>query len=219
MTVDPNRQALGIVGNEFRLMVKKIDRRMDDAPATTGVVYSIFDLVDEHLSLLVDCVEDFTDAVSEAHRMATNERDDHYQRVSYRMNAELDGILDGHDDLRSLNANDDVYEGWSLLVEVYEETLIQIRDWLEEVAECYEDPVAALRKRGLPTDGSEPINLSLVMKAPRQLKRLTRWQQRHGRQLAIAIAEDEAWAREQRRSAHRTGLIAGSMIGWWLGKD
>ena len=217
MTADSNLQPLGIVGNEFRLMVGKIDRRMDDAPPTTGVIYNIFDLVDEHLSLLVDCVEDFADAVSEGHRLATDERDEHYRRVSYRMNAELDGILDGYDDLRSLNADYDVYEGWSLLVEIYDETLIQIRGWLEEVAECYEDPIAALRKRGLPTDGSEPINLSLVMKAPRQMKRLTRWQQRHGRQLAIA--EDEAWAREQRRVAHRTGLIAGSMIGWWLGKD
>ena len=190
---------------------------MDTTPPKTRGVYSIFDLVDEHLSLLVDGVNDFGDEVSKGLGTLTDEPDEYYRRVANGMNAELDGIFDGYDELRSLNANHEIYEGWSLLVEIYDETLLQIQHWLEDVVEYCEDPNAVLKRRGLPTDGTAEVNLQLEMKPPRQLKRLTRWQQRMGRQLTLA--QDEAWAREHRRSAHRTGLIAGSMIGWWLGKD
>lgn len=216
MTADSIWRPLVVLGGEFRVMVEKIDRQMDTTRPKTGVVHNIFDLVDEHLALLVDGVNDFADEVREGLGQLTDEPDEYYQRVAYRMNAELEGIFHGYDELRSLNSNHEIYEGWSLLVEIYDETLLQIQNWLEDVVEYCEDPNAVLKRRGLPTDGTAEVDLRLEMQPPRQLKRLTRWQERRGRQLTLA--QDAAWAREQRRSAHRTGLIAGSMIGWWLGK-
>ena len=59
-----------------------------------------------------------------------------------------------------LDPSPDDFEGWSLLVEIYEETLNQIRDYIAEVVEFLDDPVAGVRKRGIPADGSGVVNLA-----------------------------------------------------------
>ena len=132
------------------------------------------------------------------------------------MNMELEGILIGYDNLRSLKASDDDFTGWSLLVEIYEDTLFQIHDWFEEVVEFLDDPLAGVRKRGIPADGSGAVNLHLEMRPPRQLNRLTRWLEHRGYDLKAA--QEAAWAAEDRRRAHRQGLVVGTLLGLWLGK-
>ena len=118
--------------------------------------------------------------------------------------------------MRGLKPSDDDFNGRSLLVEIYEETLFQIHDWLEEVVEFLDDPVAGVRKRGISADGSRTVKLQLEMRPPRQMNCLARWLKRRGHDLTTA--QEEAWAAQDRRRAHRTGLVVGSLLGLWPGK-
>ena len=121
---------------------------------------------------------------------------------------------EGYDNVRCLQASDEDFEGWSILREIYEETLYQIRGWLDEVVDFLDDPVAGVKKRGLPADGSGVVNLDLVIKAPRQLNRLTSWSKR--RYDLMAAEHQNAWVQEERR-ARRDDMILGALAGWFIG--
>ena len=216
MTDDPIPRPLIILGEEFRLMVDVLHMRMDETPFETGSVFDIFDLVDEHLELLTRHVGAFCEEVSNGLGRLTHEPDAYFHGVASRMNIELEGILIGYDNLRGQKASDDDFRGWSLLVEIYEDTLFQIHDWLEEVVEFLDDPLAGVKKRRIPADGSGAVKLQLEMRPPRQMNRLTRWLERRGYDLKAA--QEAAWAAEDQRRAHRTGLVVGSLLGLWLGK-
>ena len=62
-----------------------------------------------------------------------------------------------------------------LLAGVYRHLLTEIRNWMEELVEVIGDPLAAVKRRGLPTSGyvELPINLTLT-EAP-QLAELHDW--------------------------------------------
>ena len=177
---------------------------MDEVPVEAGEVSDILGLVDEHTALLTAHVIAFGEAIGEGLGRLTHEPDEYFHEVASRLNAELEGILDGYDDVRRLKPDEEDFEGWALLVEIYEETLFQIQFWLEEVVEFLNDPLAGVKKRGIPVDGNGAVNL------------LTRWLESRGHDLRVA--REKAWTQGDRRRAHRAGLIVGSLIGWWTGK-
>ena len=215
MTDEPIPRPLTILGEAFRFMAEKLETRMDQEPFETGSVFNISDLVDEHVHLLSDHVSAFTAQVNEGLGLLTYEPDEHFHGAARRIRAELEGILDGYDSLRGLQASAEDFEGWSLLVEIYKETLYQIQVWLDEVADFADDPVAGAKKRGVSTDGNGVVNLGLVMNPPPQIDRLTSWLT-HKHDL-MAAQHQNAWEQE-RRHAHRDSMIAGVLIGLFVGK-
>lgn len=214
MTDEPIPRPLIVLGEEFRLMIDGLLMGMDETPFEIGNVFSIFDLVDEHLERLARHVTTFCEEIGNGLGRLTHEPDEYFRGVASRMNMELEEILAGYNDVRGLTPAHEDFEGWSLLVEVYEDTLFQIHDWLEEVVEFVDDPVAGVRKRGIPADGTGTVNLQLEMRPPHQLNRLTRWLNHRGHDL---MAELQSALEEDQRRAHRTGMIAGTILGLWLG--
>ena len=198
---------------ELRLMARELGTRMDETPFVTGTVFDIFDLVDEHAALLGLHVSAFGEEVNQGLGRLTDEPDAYFHRVARRLNTELDAILDGYDEVRRLKPDDADFEGWSLLVQIYEETLFQLQLWLEEVVEFLDDPVAGVKRRGVPAGGT--VHLQLEMRPPHQMKALTRWLKHRGHDLRAA-AHDRAMA-EARQQGHLTGMAVGSVLGWWLG--
>ena len=87
MTDDPIPRPLIILGEEFRLMIDGLLLRMDETPFETGSVFSIFDLVDEHLELLGDHVSAFCEEVGNGLGRLTHEPDEYFRGVASRMNA------------------------------------------------------------------------------------------------------------------------------------
>jgi len=210
MTTDSLPRPLIILAEEFRQMDEAVGTRMAAQSFDTGAVFDIFDLVDRHLVLMNDRVSAFSREIDAGLGSLYHGPDDYFHRAASRLSAELDAILDGYDEVRGLQPSHEEFDGWSLLVEIYEETLYQIQDWLVEVVEFADDPEAGMRKRRTPSDGSGVVNLCLEMKPPRQLQRLTRWLERRGRQLTVA--------EHDMRAAHRTGMVAGTLFGLWMGK-
>ena len=214
MTDEPIPRPLIVLGEAFGVMSRELDERMRATPWAGGTVFDIFDLVDEHMTLLAVHVAAFAEEVNEGLGRLTDEPDAYFHGVTGRLTTELEAILDGYDDVRGLNPSDEVFEGWSLLVEIYEETLFQIRGWLGEAVEFLDDPVGTVKRRGIPPGGT--VNVGLEMKPPRQMRALTRWLQRRGHDLGVA-AHDRAMA-EARQHGHVQGMVAGALLGWWIGK-
>lgn len=212
MTDDAVPRPLVLLGEEFRRMCTEVDTRMDAAPFRSATLYDIHELLDEHLPLLTTHVAGFGEEIEEGLGHLTHEPDSYFRRIARRMSSHLDAILDGYDDVRSLDANAEDYTGWSLLVEIYEETLFQIHLWLDEVVDFVDDPVAVLKQRGIPPGGT--LNLRLQMEPPPQFDRLTRWLNRRG--LTLQAAQEEEFGKALQRS-HTQGLVAGALFGWWLG--
>ena len=212
MTDDPIPRPLIVLGEWFRQMDDESSRRMNEAPLQTGTIYDIADLIDDHLHRLVDHVNAFADVVNEGLGRLSYEPDEYFNGVARRLEAELDGILDCYDEVRGLTPGADDFEGWSLLVEIHEETVYQIQRWLREVRDCVDDPVSVARKRSVSDGDDTVVNLALEMQPPRQVKQLTRWLEYRAR------ANEHAWAQHQRR-ARRNSMIAGTLLGLWWGKD
>ncbi len=212
MTDDAVPRPLVLLGEEFRRMCREVDTRMDETPFRNAPLFDIGELLDEHLPLLSEHVTGFGEEINEGLGHLTLEPDSYFRRIARRMNSHLDAILDGYDDVRSLDSNAEDYTGWSLLVEIYEETLFQIHLWLDEVVDFVDDPVTFLKQRGVPPGGT--LNLSLQMEAPPQVDRLTQWLNRRGH--VLQAAQEEELGKALQRS-HTQSLVAGTLLGWWLG--
>ena len=73
MTAEPIPRPLIILGEEFRLMAGELEMRMSEPPFEAGSVFSIFDLVDEHLEILGAQFGAFGDAISNGLGQLTHE--------------------------------------------------------------------------------------------------------------------------------------------------
>ncbi|MCY4059992.1 MAG: hypothetical protein OXG44_18565, partial [Gammaproteobacteria bacterium] len=142
-------------------------------------------------------------------------------RGAARMEICLERLLDDYDEVRRANPGHADSEGFRLIEKVYRDTLLQIQDWLDETVECLNDPMGALKKRGLVLEEGKrvPITSDLDFEPPQSMRDLERWTLQRGDEL---IAEeraklDEASARMSRSGTGCLGLLATFGLGWWLG--
>ena len=216
MTDDDLPRPLIVLGERFREIDRNASTRMEEKPLHRGAVWDIFSLVDEHLLRMVGHVEAFANVVNEELGRLTHESDAYVNAVAGRLDAELGGIFDSYDEVRGLAPGADDMEGWNLLLELHVETVVMIRDWLNRVVEFVDDPAGGMRRHGVQPGDDTEINLQLRMNPPRQLKQLTRWLERRAAQAGRAW--HEAWARERSGVRHEA-MIAGTLLGLWLGND
>lgn len=137
---------------------------------------------------------------------ASDAPDADVHRAAGRVEAVLDDQLRLHAALYHLRAEPAYVRGQELLLATYRNTLIQIRDWLQEIVETLADPMAALEKRGLPTSGKVELQLSLELTAPKELGQFRDW---------LAREADEEDERTSRADAWGTllTLAAGVLLG------
>ena len=58
---------------------------------------------------------------------------------------------------------------------VFRHTLRQIRGWLRDVVDTAADPVAVLKRKGLPTSGRITLELAIDFTTPKELDEFTDW--------------------------------------------
>ena len=127
-------------------------------------------------------------------------------RAAGRVEAVLEDQLRLHAALYHLRREPAYAHGQELLLATYRNTLIQIRDWLQEIVDTLADPMAALEKRGLPTSGNVELQLSLELTAPKELGEFREW---------VAREADEEDERSSRAAAWGSllTLAAGVLLG------
>lgn len=202
-----------LVAEEFRRMSAELNARMVATPFKTDTPFDIVDLVNEHLALSAAHVTAATEALVKLDDLASSAPDSYFRGIARRLNTEVQAILDGYDELRSLTPSGEDVEGWSLLVEIYEEILYQIRQWCDEFVELHDDTAAFIRRRGLPPPGGT-LTLTPQFDSPPQVDRLGRWLERRQRRILADLNKEQ---KRTRRRVGGHGFVVGVLMGLWRG--
>ena len=217
-----SRQTLAL-GECARPIASKLRRRMQSRPNRSERITDILSFVQNHLEQIGANVGQFTDELNQLGRLvaAADTPDNAVHRGSARMEIRLERLLDDYDEVRRANPGVADSEGSRLLEKVYRDTLHQIRDWLDDLIECLNDPMGALEKRGLVYEEGKPvpITLDLDIVPPPAMKDLERWAVQRGDGLINeeTANSNEASGRLSRKGTGCLGLLATFGLGWWLG--
>ena len=82
-------------------------------------------------------------------------------RATSRLEVHIEGLLDRFDDVRRVKPENGDARAHSLLCGVYRDLLEQVQTTLNEIVVSLDDPVLALRRRGLPTQGRVDLTIAL----------------------------------------------------------
>ena len=110
-------------------------------------------------------------------------------RAVGRFDACLDDLVGGLESVQTIDATGTDQRALNFLAGAYRHLLKEVRDWLAELMDAITDPLAALKRRGLPTTGSIELPITLKLTPVPQLEGLLRWGQMHGAHLPAAERE------------------------------
>lgn len=172
----PHRVTL--LGEAMRPLWRRIGTQIEHHVLPATAVHGMAEIVSRHLDALQARAHRLNDRINSlmsdvvANESAT---DGDVHRAVGRFEALVDDLLAGYREVRALNAYGRDAEARDLLAGVYRHTLVEIRDWLDDLVETLADPMAVVRRRGLPTTGYVELPLTLTLTAAPELAALSRW--------------------------------------------
>ena len=151
---------LDVFGDAWGSIVDKCHARMDVEPQQTRRAKDMLDVVERHLDRYLDESQQFI-AESESlfnilsEQLAqeaadTVDLESAIHRAAARVELCPDRFLIGYNELLRVKPGP-LDAGWSILCDAYRDTLLDIRDMLDDEHEFLADPVTYNRFRGLPT--------------------------------------------------------------------
>ena len=154
---------IDVLGDAWGPIVDKCHARMDVEPPQSRRPKDIIDFVERHLDrcldesqqFIVECESLFNVLSEQLARQATDTDDleSAIHRAAARVELCLDRLLIGYHELRRVKPGP-LDAGWSVLSDAYGETLLDIRDMLDDEQEFFADPITYNKIRGLPTTSS-----------------------------------------------------------------
>lgn len=171
-------QRLVDLGEAMAPVLERLDAVFQERPVPTAPVVSIEEMLKTGLNTLTRSTGRLTDQVN-ALMTDVAAKEDVATRDVYRAVERFEGVLDevilAYRDLNRQAPVGRALEPWDLLLRAYRHVLREIQDWLQDLVETLADPLSALRRKGLPTQGSVEIHLALTLTAPPELGALRRW--------------------------------------------
>jgi len=186
-------------------------RRMADAPPQEQPCLDFAGFASHHLRVIEDGATRLVKAINDELGAATgtDTADETVWRAASRVVVHIEGLLDQYDEVRRVKPEIGDVHPHGLLVGVYRDLLEQVQTWLNDVLQSLGDPVGALQKRGLPTEGRVEITVALTLEAPRQVDDLARWAQQRAGELE----------RDRGRRSWFTWVLIAFGLGWLVGDD
>ncbi len=170
-----------LLGEALRPLWLKLTEQMDAPVSPIRDIPVMSEFISRHLDKVADTAERLADiAVIKLNGVVVDtavKEADVYRAVG-GLETYVDELLTGYFEVRSLRAFGMDIEVRDLLAGTYRHLLSEIQAWLGEICETIADPIASLKKRGLPASGNVELNLALEMTAPPQLHELTLWVKR-----------------------------------------
>lgn len=194
----------------LRPVSSTLARRMADAPPQEQPCLDFAGFASRHLRVIEDGATRLVKAINDELAAATDAdtADETVWRAASRVEVHIEGLLDRYDEVRRVKPEIGDVHPHGLLDGVYRDLLNQVQTWLNDVRQSLDDPVGALQKRGLPTEGQVEVTVALTLEAPRQVDDLARWAQQRAAELE----------RDRGRSWFTWVLIAFG-LGWLVGDD
>ena len=221
-----------VLGDALRPLSRRIASRMDDAPPRTVQKVNVVEFTRRHLQLIRVDVANLGAEINGGSAITSEKGDADIWRAVARMEIHIERLLDGFDEVRRVKPNKADAPGFSLLGDLYRAPLKQIQGWMKEILDMVDDPPAALRKRGLATQGEVDLTIPLTFEVSPQIRSLWRWLEQRmteraaaERQRRMKRAASERRAIEEEECAKRGdyGLLALVLaafgLGWIIGGD
>lgn len=204
-----------VLGEAMQPLWRKIATRLDDPVTPSILVYGMTEIVSHHLDELQSLAHRLNDRVNGLMSDVVeneNAADSDVYRAVGRFEAFADDLLAGYRDVRTFNAYGRDVEARDLLAGIYRHTLIEIRDWLGELVETLADPMAAVRRRGLPTTGYVELPLALTLTAAPELVALSRWIEGNADVFSSGVAT------KAKSGLGFWGAVGAAILGWGIGE-
>lgn len=198
-----------LLGEAMRPLWRKIETQLGHHVLPATAAYGMAEIVSGHLDELQVLAHRLADRINSLMSdVVGNEgaTDGDVYRAVGRFEAFVDDLLAGYREVRALNAYGRDAEARDLLAGVYRHTLVEIKDWLDDLVETLADPMAVVRRRGLPTTGYVELPLTLTLTAAPELASLSRW------------IEGNAGGTARRKSGLGFwGTVGAVILGWGIG--
>ena len=177
---------LVVLGEALCPVSDMIARRMEDVPPQVHPCLDFAGFASRHLRMIEDDVARLVEAINHELGVATvaDTADSAVWRATSRLEVHIEGLLDRFDDVRRVKPENGDARAHSLLCGVYRDLLEQVQTWLNEIVVSLDDPVLALRRRGLPTQGRVDLTIALTLEPPWQVESLARWAEERATELA-----------------------------------
>ena len=205
MSAEPTPLRLpAILGEAMRPLAATLKQALDQPVTPTVEAIDMLGFVSRHITTLAGLPKPLIDDIRSA-LAASSDADVHH--AVGRLEVRLEHLMASYEEVRRADAEVEDIEGWSLLNGIYRDVLLQIKGWLDEIADTLTLPISELERRGLLTQGN--VNIRVDLRAPNEMEDLTHW-------LDSRCAElDEA--RLSRPGSHLAALLAGAGMVWLFG--
>lgn len=225
------------LGSAMRPLLSKLEARMmDTSTHRTVAKYDMAGAISDQLGKLLGTTSGLTAKVNIlGDVLSTAGADAEIHRMVGGIEVYLDDLLAQRFEVLRWRAAGSDARALDLLAGVYRHLLTEIRDWLDELVETIADPLAAVKRRGLPTSGNVDLQLTLTLTEAPQLAALHRWARTrpgangpHDPTEAPRLAARHRWVERNHRPAGKSKLgflrtvgavVVGIAIGGWLFGD
>lgn len=204
-----------LLGQALTPLLHRLEGRLADGTTAAKPGSGLADFADLAQETLSRFHESLERLVGEANRLgglvsASAASDAEVHRTAGRIEIVLDDLLGRYAALGQLQPEGVYAEGYELLLAALRRFLADIRDWLREVVDAIADPIAAVKKHGLPESGQVNLHLILTLEAPPELEAFNRWLEEQEGQLAGYEPEPP---RERSTWNGLVALVAGFALG------
>ena len=199
------------LGEALRPVALKLRTDMAREPLRIDREDDMLEFAWGHLGMIREDIQRIESEINDGLAVVDSPADAH--RAAGRLEVRLERLLARYHEVKSVSPSPDDAEGWSLVRDVYRRLLIEIRRWTDELVEVLDDPIAALKARGLSTEGRVELPLTLTITASPELERLIRWAEER------STAEEEEHQASQSTFSFWALLLAVFGLGWILGDD
>jgi hypothetical protein len=209
---------LTLLGEAMRPVWLKTRAEIDKPIRPIALVVEMSDILSHHFDSLQTLIHRLEERINRfMSDVVSNEAAsdaDVYRSVG-RFEALLDDLTSDYQDVRALNALGADVEARDMLAGVYRHTLVEMRDWMQELVETLADPLSALQRRGLPTSGH--VELPLTLTSAPQLAGLLQWA-KHPSVSLTTSSSTSAYRAPRRSGLGFWGMVGAAVLGWCIGE-
>ena len=225
-----------LLGEALQPLLRKVEAALSEPVRPIGADENFLDVC---RSTLIQFRESVNRLADEANGTlngvagAADVPDAEVHRAVGRLEMVLDELLDSYAELREARPHTAHVRGQELLLAALRQTLTEIQDWLLDMVDAFADPVEALKRKGLPTDGSANLQLIFKITTPKELEEFNDWADEQVLELEEindwmgeqeqALLEGRSVENQERKPGCWNGLtafVAGMFLGgWFLGDD
>lgn len=175
MSEEPTPQTLTTLREEFKDVADNLNSGLIALPKYSNKAYDLIELTRVHIKNNSDHVRRITDLINEGLADTENKTAKDVHRVVRRIGKEIDGLIDGYDEVRCLLPYEDDFKPWALLIEIYHDTLCQLQQWLADVLEKLDEILATEIDRSTDCQTKQTVIVHLEIKAPNAMVQLADW--------------------------------------------